>query len=47
LIDLRRHRELWEDLFDGLVAEQRRDEPRESLAEVKRRLGASRRRRRA
>ena len=38
LIDLKEHRELWEDLYDTLVAEQRRDEPRESLDEVKQRL---------
>ena len=38
LIDLKEHRELWEDLYDTLIAEQRRDEPRESLDEVKKRL---------
>ncbi len=38
LIDLKRHSVLWEDLYDTLVAHQRRAEPRESLAEVKRRL---------
>ncbi len=26
LIDLKRHRELWEDFYDGLVSEQRRKE---------------------
>ena len=38
LIDLKEHRELWEDLYDMLIAEQRRDEPRESMEEVKKRL---------
>jgi hypothetical protein len=47
LIDLRRHSEVWEDVFDALVAEQRRREPRESLAEVRRRLKAPARRLRA
>ena len=36
LIDLKKHRVLWEDVFDAYVAHQRRDEPRESLAHVKR-----------
>lgn len=47
LIDLRRHSEVWEDLYDSLVAEQRRGEPRESIADVKRRLAEAPRRRRA
>ncbi len=38
LIDLKEHGALWEDLYDALIAEQRRDEPRESLEEVKERL---------
>ena len=38
LIDLRRHRALWEDLYDGLTARQRAREPRESLESVKKRL---------
>jgi hypothetical protein len=38
VIDLRRHRKLWEDFFDALIAESRTHEPRESLATVKRRL---------
>lgn len=40
LIDLRRHSEVWEDVFDSLVAEKRRQEPRESLASVRRRIHA-------
>ena len=38
LIDIKKNRKLWEDLQDILVAHQRRDEPRLSLAEVERRL---------
>jgi len=38
VIDLRRHRKLWEDFFDTLLAESRAHEPRESLESVKRRL---------
>jgi hypothetical protein len=36
LIDLAQHGSLWEDLYDAYVARQRRTEPRESLATVKR-----------
>ena len=36
LIDLKKHKGLWEDLFDAYIAHQRRGEPRDSLAEVKR-----------
>ena len=38
LIDLKRHRELWEDFYDLLLVQERVAEPRESLAEVKKRL---------
>ena len=38
LINLKQHRPLWEDMFDALLVEQRRLEPRESLETVKRRL---------
>ena len=38
LIDLRRHSEVWEDVFDSLVAEKRQREPRESLASVRSRV---------
>lgn len=38
LIDLKRHRELWEDFYDLLLVQERAAEPRESLAEVKKRL---------
>ena len=38
LIDLKEHGELWEDFYDAAMARQRRNEPREPLAEVKRKL---------
>jgi hypothetical protein len=38
LIDLKRHRALWEDFYDAAVAAARMKEPRESLAQVKRRV---------
>jgi len=38
VIDLRRHRKLWEDFYDTALAQSRAREPRESLAAVKRRL---------
>ena len=42
LIDLKRHRELWEDFYDTAVAHAREQEPRESFEQVKRKvLGAS------
>ncbi len=40
LIDLKKHKGLWEDLFDAYVAHQRQGEPRVSLATVKRLLVA-------
>ena len=41
VIDLRRHRRLWEDFYDTVLAESRAHEPRESLHSVKRRLKLS------
>jgi hypothetical protein len=38
VINLKRHSELWEDLYDSAVARAREKEPRESLESVKRRL---------
>ncbi len=38
LIDLKKHRRLWEDLYDAYLAHSRRGERRESLATVKRLL---------
>ena len=40
VIDLRRHGQLWEDIYDSLTVAARAQEPRESLEEVKRRLKA-------
>ena len=40
VIDLRKHARLWEDFYDALVASTRKDEPRESLESVRRRLKA-------
>jgi uncharacterized short protein YbdD (DUF466 family) len=45
LIDLKKHKELWEDLYDAYLAHRRRHEPRESLATVKRLVEAKRRKR--
>lgn len=39
LIDLRKYGELWEDIYDSLIARERADEPRESLETVKKLLG--------
>jgi hypothetical protein len=38
LIDLEKHGELWEDFYDSLIAAERKDEPRESIEAVRRRL---------
>jgi hypothetical protein len=35
LIDLKKHRAIWEDFYDTLRAKERESEPRESLKEVK------------
>jgi len=43
LIDLRRHRALWDDVYDALVAESRRKDPRLDWDDVKRRLRSRRR----
>lgn len=37
-IDLRKYGDVWEDVYDSLIARQRAKEPRESLASVKERL---------
>ena len=37
-IDLRKHGDLWEDLYDSLTARKRAKEPRETLDTVKARL---------
>ena len=36
LIDLKKHKRLWEDLYDAYLAHSRRAERRESLATVRR-----------
>jgi len=41
LIDLRKHKRLWDDLYDAYLAYARREEPRESLATVKKRTRKS------
>jgi hypothetical protein len=38
LIDLKRHRALWEDFYDTLLAKERQNEPRETLEEVRKRV---------
>lgn len=35
VINLKRHRLLWEDFHDALLAQRRKSEPRESLATVR------------
>ena len=44
LIDLKKHKQLWEDLHDAYLAHSRRGERRESLATVKRLIGVRPRR---
>ncbi len=41
LIDLKKHKELWEDFYDSLIARSREDEPRESLEDSKKLLNAN------
>jgi len=38
VIDLKRHRRIWEDFYDNLLCERRKNEPRESWVKVKARL---------
>ena len=38
MIDLQKHGEIWEDFYDSLTARARANEPRGTLASVKRRL---------
>jgi hypothetical protein len=40
VIDLAKHGELWEDVYDAFVIEHRRDEPAEPFEEVVARLEA-------
>jgi hypothetical protein len=41
VIDLSEHGALWEDFYDALLAEERKNEPRETLAKIKKKLGVS------
>jgi hypothetical protein len=38
LIDLKEHKELWEDFYDALQVKERESEPRETLKEVKKQV---------
>ena len=38
VIDLKKHAQIGEDFYDSLLARSRKNEPRESLESVKRRL---------
>jgi hypothetical protein len=37
-LDLRKYSELWEDIYDALIARERASEPRETLESVRQRL---------
>ncbi len=38
IIDLKKHRALWEDFYDTLLTKERENEPRETLEEVRKRV---------
>jgi hypothetical protein len=38
LIDLKKHRTIWEDFYDTMRVKERESEPRESLQEVKKKV---------
>ena len=38
IIDLKKHRELWEDFYDTLLTKNREKEPRETLEQVRSRV---------
>jgi hypothetical protein len=38
ILDLRKHRRLWEDIYDRMLIDARRHEPRETLEQVRNRL---------
>lgn len=40
LIDLKKHKEVWEDFYDTLRVRERESEPRETLEEVKKKVFA-------
>ncbi len=45
LLDLKRHGQIWEDIYDTMIAESRKAEPRVAWEDVKKRLRAKRGRR--
>jgi len=45
LIDLKRHQQVWEDLYDAIIAASREGEPRVGWEDVKKRLKKTRPRR--
>ena len=42
IINLKKHRTLWEDFYDTLLARDRQNEPRETLHEVRKRVSRKR-----
>jgi mRNA interferase RelE/StbE len=38
LIDLKMHRDIWEDFYDTMIVKSRESEPRESFSEVKKKV---------
>ncbi len=38
MLDLKTHRRLWEDVYDRLLVESRRREPREAIGTIRKRL---------
>ncbi len=38
IIDLKKHRDLWEDFYDTLLTKDREKEPRETIEEVRKRV---------
>ena len=42
IIDLKRYHALWEDFYDTLLAQERQNEPRETLDEVRKRMHGKR-----
>lgn len=38
IIDLKKHRALWEDFYDTLLGKEREKEPRETLEKVRKRV---------
>ena len=38
LIDIKQHKQIWEDFYDALLVKERESEPRESLKDVKKKV---------